>query len=380
MREVSSALISTSDLDTMLQLVTDKVAHVLETRWVFILLFDHEKRVISKIVLGGDHPQEVNTDHYTWQEAMDGLSGWVVENRITALSPKGTLDVRESGEVRLRRSVNHCGAIIVSPLMVEDKVYGTLTAINRDDEGDFDETDAEIITVLANQASSVLASRQAADRMAQLSREKELLLREAYHRIKNNLNMVSGIINLQRNQAEGFEAKQHLQLLESRIQAIALIHSDLYQTDNHEEVEGRFFLSRLVRGLQDSYDTVLREGSIHLHVTLEEGKFSFSTALSVGLILNELVTNALKYAYPPESGGGEIRISLKRFEPGETGPEAHLQIEDDGVGIPGEMTPADKGSLGISLVEGMTQKLEGTYSLKGQGGVSWSLRWPEEDA
>jgi two-component sensor histidine kinase len=376
-REVSSALVSTEDLDEMLGLVADNVSRVLLTRWVFFVIFNPDRQVIDYLVLGGDYHKEIDAENFTYAEAMEGLSGWVVRMGRTALSPAHSPDSRESERVRERRIRNHCGSIIVAPLKVKGRVYGTLTAMNHRDGREFDAIDAEQVTVLAEQASSALANRIAADRLQKLSLEKELLLREAYHRIKNNLQLVASLVRIHRTQSVDPQISEVLQVVESRIRSMSEIHASLHESGNRTVVDGQRFLDSLVDGLKEGYCETLEHRQITIDSRIESGSLESQTALHLGLALNEMVTNAIKYAYPCSASGGQIRVRFERGCNADHPGEAVLTVADDGLGMPALEELDRSTSLGTTVIEGMAQNLDARLSLRSEGGTCWELRFPD---
>jgi two-component sensor histidine kinase len=178
----------------------------------------------------------------------------------------------------------------------------------------------------------------------------EALLREVNHRVSNSLQLVSAFVHMQASVLKDSGAQGALMETQQRIQAIAQVHRRLYTSGDVEFVSLDDYLRALVAELEQTWSTPMSPRKLRL--TAEPIKLKTDRAVSLGVIVNELVSNACKYAYAPESEG-EVRISLAR------GPDAHfsLSVEDDGVGMPTDGTIRGTG-LGTKLVRAMASSLQ----------------------
>ncbi|HOT93059.1 MAG TPA: PAS domain S-box protein [Anaerolineae bacterium] len=187
--------------------------------------------------------------------------------------------------------------------------------------------------------------------------EKTFMLTEIHHRIKNNLQIILGLLELQFNMTEDDEMQQILRDSQTRIKAIALIHEQLYQSPGSATVNTYFYFQSLLRHLSQTYETFSR--GIVIEQDIADLKLSLDLAIPCGLIVNELVTNALKYAFPPEwrspdNAPPTIRLALR--------PEGnclHLEVADNGVGLPPEVAMETSPGLGLRLIKVLTQQIDG---------------------
>jgi len=178
----------------------------------------------------------------------------------------------------------------------------------------------------------------------------ETLLREVNHRVANSLQLVSALVQMQSNGLEDENARLALQDTQRRIAAIGQVHRRLYTADDVESVDMRDYLGALVEELAQTWST---QGSPRaLKLAAEPIRLSTDRAVSLGVIVNELVSNACKYAYPPDASG-EIRIELSR----ENDEFFVLAVEDDGCGIESGATPRGTG-LGTRVIRAMAQSLQ----------------------
>lgn len=207
--------------------------------------------------------------------------------------------------------------------------------------------------------------RAAETRTAKLE-ERELLLRELNHRVANNFQVVASVLELQLHRTDG-EGRRALESALGRIRFIAEAHHDLYSVNQAQEIDVRDYLGRLTAALAGS---ILDPASIDLQLEAASMRMSRERAVSLGLVINELVTNAAKHAFP--SGRvGTIRIKLAPREGGWS-----LLVADDGVGLPKDF--AQRGGLGWGIVRAFARRAGGTIQARSEDGACFELRLDEE--
>lgn len=200
-------------------------------------------------------------------------------------------------------------------------------------------------------------------------REKEVLLREIHHRVKNNLQVVSSLLNLQARAIKDPLAHEAFRESENRVRSMGLIHEALYKSENLAKIDFGTYIRDLTRTLLHSY-VGGREG-IAIVVEADNIALSTDSAVSCGLIVHELVSNAMKYAFPA-GRCGEIRVGLRST--GES--ELTLSVSDDGVGLPPDLDFRNTPSLGLRLVDGLATQLGGTVELgSGNIGTAFCVRF-----
>lgn len=180
--------------------------------------------------------------------------------------------------------------------------------------------------------------------------EKEILLREIHHRVKNNLHVISNLLDMQADSIQDERVLSFLSDSQDRIQAMALIHDHLYQLSHSGLINIDDYIQRLVENLLFSYSEV--NGNVRVILEIEPVKLAIETAIPCGLLINELVTNSLKYAFPNHQPG-EIHIELHQ----EVGQKLHLYVWDDGIGIPDSLDWQNSNSLGLKLIGLFSQQL-----------------------
>jgi two-component sensor histidine kinase len=202
--------------------------------------------------------------------------------------------------------------------------------------------------------------RESRDRLEALAAQQAVLLREVNHRVANSLQLITSLIELQARKVTDPAARQMLRQAAERVEAVTLVHRRLYTGDDVEFVEMDDYLAGLVEELQRA--TLAAEGGTgpvsRIELTADPIRVETDKAVPIGLIVNELVTNALKYAYPRERPG-QVRIVLQRV----AGEMLRLVVEDDGVGYPPEEATPKGSGLGSLIVGSMAQSLRATVEL-----------------
>ena len=198
-------------------------------------------------------------------------------------------------------------------------------------------------------------------------KEKSLLLKEIHHRIKNNLQIINSIITLQIYYAKNEELNELLIGLQTRIKTIALIHEKLYQTDHPSELNVCYFMKDLQKILVQVYE--VNPEFIRFNCDVEEILLETDIVLQLGLIVNELMTNSVKYAFP--SGKGNIYFSFKLI-----GDKYELLFKDDGIGIPDDILLNKTETLGSQLLETLIEQLNGKSVIKSNHGTEYIITFP----
>lgn len=200
-------------------------------------------------------------------------------------------------------------------------------------------------------------------------REKDLMLSEIHHRVKNSLQVVSSLLRLEAGRIHDDAVLDMLQVTQNRIRSMALIHQTLYQSKDFAEVDFHAFLQSFIPTLIQSYSIHPEGISLDFHVA--EIRLPIDAAIPCGLITNELISNALKHAFP-DGRRGTITVEFTQ-RPGD---HAILRVEDDGVGVPADFSFEDSDTLGIQLVYMLAGQLGGSVSVERSPLTSFVLDFP----
>jgi len=203
--------------------------------------------------------------------------------------------------------------------------------------------------VLHSIIHDITAKTKAEEELRKLVEEKDTLMKELQHRVKNNLGVVSGLLSLSAGKIKDEEALRAFEAAIARVESISAIYAKLYGTKDLTDIELGGYARDLVDSLFSTYN--LDPERIELKSSFAEAKLDLKRSVPFGLILNELVTNALKYAYP-EGSSGEIRVELGVAEG-----KIRLVVADDGPGIPEEVLNGESAGLGMTLVRMLSGQL-----------------------
>ncbi|MEO0527080.1 MAG: histidine kinase dimerization/phosphoacceptor domain -containing protein [Bacteroidota bacterium] len=186
--------------------------------------------------------------------------------------------------------------------------------------------------------------------------EKDSLLKEIHHRVKNNLQMVSSLLSLQTKNTRSKAAIQALEEGKSRVKAMALIHQKLYQHDDLSVIEMQGYIESLVNSVQ----SVFKKGGHNINITIDaEGvELDIDRAIPFGLILNELVSNSFKYAFPEDNENGKIYIHLRK-----NGEQGFFEYTDNGIGLPEDTDERTQSSMGIRLMNRLVNQLQSMLNI-----------------
>ncbi|MEA1945477.1 MAG: cache domain-containing protein [Euryarchaeota archaeon] len=226
-----------------------------------------------------------------------------------------------------------------------------------------------IVIGMVGMTHDITERRKAEDQIKASLKEKEVLLREIHHRVKNNLQVVSSLLDMQARGAKNKDTIDALIESKNRLNAMALIHTQLYESSDLSEINMKGFVNKLLMQLFQSYQ--VQGTKITPIVSIVDYPFPISMAVPVGLIVNELLSNALKYAFVDRKEG-TIKVSLTASEEGRT----NLRVSDDGAGLPDGFDINKTGTLGLRLVKILTEdQLRGNLEVISKEGVTFNIEF-----
>ena len=226
------------------------------------------------------------------------------------------------------------------------------------------------LTVFTTEITARVRAEQELQRSLE---EKEVLLKEVHHRVKNNLQIITSLLSLQRSRLDPEQAPVIFQECQNRITSMTLIHELLYKSDDLSSLDMEYYFDRLIHHILDSYEIVTTRYDIILDV--EDISLDLERTISLGLMINEFVSNTAKHAYPDRGNTrGEIRLSLKRVSTG----TLLLEYSDHGKGLPDTFSLSSISTLGLKLVSSIVKRHKGTFFISGKEGVRISIELPLE--
>ncbi len=252
-----------------------------------------------------------------------------------------------------KEMMEHSGllGIIAVRMVYGGEMLGYITFASRRPGQAWADEDIALLKMVAETFVDALGRKKAEGLRASLA-EKEVLLKEIHHRVKNNLQIISSLLHLQSRNVTDARALEMLREGQNRVQSMALIHENLYRSQDLANVDFGEYVKTLVAHLFSSYGG--GQGKVNLIVEVDRVPLSIDTAIPCGLIINELVTNSLKYAFP-KGRKGEIQVCLHLVGDGEVA----LTVSDNGVGLPPGFDIERTESLGLRLVTTLADQIDG---------------------
>lgn len=214
-------------------------------------------------------------------------------------------------------------------------------------------------------AHDITDKKNAEERLKQSVKEKEVLLKEVHHRVKNNLQVISSILNLQSSYVRDQKTLELLRESQNRIKSMAFIHESLYQTKDFSNINFSEYVDNISKNLLHSYSGP--ENPPELHLDTGDIHLNLDTAIPCGLIINEILSNALKYAFP-NNRKGDIYVSMR-----EEKRSIQIEIADNGIGLPDHIDYRNTESLGLQLVVTLVEQINGKIRLDNKKGTKFVI-------
>ncbi|MEG3842559.1 PAS domain-containing protein [Microcoleus sp. herbarium14] len=337
-------------------------------------------RVIAEAVAEGCSPL---VDTYFGEEVFPAQSYQLyLQGRICATSERDdpcitpcVVEFMKQIEVRAK---------LVVPIIQHSQLWGLLIAHQCDRPRDWQEWEINLFQQLVNQLAIAIQQsllyqqlqaelsdrKQAEANLKNSLKEKEIFLKEIHHRVKNNICVVASLLELQSNTVSDPQTAKMFEECQNRLYSMALIHEKLYRSTNRTQINFGEYLEDLVTNLFHSYN--ISDSRILLQVIAEPVSLNLETATPCGLIVNELVSNTLKHAFPDGTSG---TVSVECYQRGDR--EIHLFVKDNGIGFPKNLDFRKTNSMGFQVVCTLTEQLEGTLELSRQIGTAFHLRFKE---
>ncbi len=324
----------------------------------------HSEKVLGLVVGATQLPMIALNRHgvvRVWNEQAEDIFGWTEEEAVgrddLIVDKKSRQDLIQFAEFAATTQgvlTFECEAI-----RKDGSTFEAMLIAGSTDTGKEDEKGAVMVLL------DITVRKEAERALKSALAIKDTLLCEIHHRIKNNLQAVSSVLDMGTLNTENPEAIQIIRDGQSRINAMALIHEKLYQSDDPEWVDLKPYVEDLVRNIARTFS---REGmSIDLKVNVQDLKLNPETAVSCGFIINELITNTYKYAFP-HGRDGKVLVDLKESEKG----LYELTVSDDGVGI---CTDSVSENMGMKMVRSIAGQLDGSIDVSSNGGTRVTVQF-----
>ena len=270
-------------------------------------------------------------------------------------------------DIRIREGLKSVAAI---PILHRGEVVACMNIASHDITEIPDMT-RNYLETIASQIGSVIVRLRAEETIKNALKEKELLLKEVHHRVKNNLQIISSLLNLHERRIKDKELLKIYRDSQNQIRSIALVHEKLYRSDDMAKINFAEYVKIMTRELYQTY--LCDTKRLKLQFNAENIRIGIDQAIPCGLIVNELISNAIKHAFPDKlKRKGEITLSLK-----EKDNAVEITVKDNGVGIPEEIDIKRVNSMGLQLVRLLTDQLKGELKLSRNKGTSFTITFQE---
>ncbi len=216
--------------------------------------------------------------------------------------------------------------------------------------------------------ADITERKRAEEKLRAMLREKEILLKEIHHRVKNNMQLIVSLLNMQSKNIENEELLRYFNECKNRIWAMSLIHQKLYQSENFSGIDLPEYIKTLAAELRRVYRQTIPE--VDFSMDAEEITISIENAIPCSLIANEIMTNSLKHAFPPGwNGKAELRVSIHESRDG----IVDLILKDNGIGILPEIEPGATDTLGLTLIDILSRQIGGRCAIDRENGTKYTI-------
>jgi PAS domain S-box-containing protein len=361
---ISGAAISSDNLEELFQSIHQVIADLMPATNFYIALYDESTDLLSfpYFVDEVDQPDKP-------KKPGRGLTEYVLRTGKPLLaSPEVFTQLEESGEVELvgAPSIDWLGV----PLNIDGRTIGVLVVQTYTEGVRYGEEEKNILKFVSDQVAMTVHRKRAEAQIKAQLQEKDVLLKEVHHRVKNNMQVISSLLNLQSRRVKDSAVLEMFKESQRRIRSMALIHERLYQSSDLSRIEFSQYLRNLAIHLFHSYQADSQR--IQLRIDAEVVHLNINTAIPCGLIVNELVSNALKHGFP-EGRKGQLEIALHRV----AGDGYMLQVKDDGVGIPEGLDFRKTETLGMQIINTLVGQIDGRLELDCREGTTFQFRFNE---
>jgi PAS domain S-box-containing protein len=323
--------------------------------------FSYYKDVQAKMSVSGDSRKD-----------RKGLTEYVLQTGEPLLASRSTINkLAEENKIEIIGTLPYYWVGV--PLNTTDEKIIGMMAIQVYNKGEeYTERDKDLLIYTSTQIAMAIERTHEKEMNENLLKEKELMLKEIHHRVRGNFSFVASLLNLQCREMEDSALIEKLKDAQNRIMTMAGVHGDLYKSKSLSEMDFPRYINGLLNSLWKLYN--VKENQISLQMDIENIPFDASKAIPCGLIINELCTNSLKYAFPPgrtkkdgETGRITIHVHMNNKD------TVELSVRDNGVGLKDDIDFANTRSLGLFLVRLLAEQIKGEYVIHNSTGFGLTI-------
>ena len=361
---ISGAAISSKSLEELFRSIHHVIADLMPARNFYIALYDPAEELLSFPYFMDEYDSPPSP-----KRLGQGLTEYVLRTGKPLLaSPEVFAQLQEKEEVELvgAPSIDWLGV----PLNIEGRTIGVLVVQTYTEGVRYGEEEKNILKFVSDQVAMAVHRKRSEEKILASLKEKEVLLKEIHHRVKNNMQVISSLLNLQSRRVKDPAVGEMLRESQRRIRSMALIHERLYQSSDLSRIEFSDYIRNLATHLFHSYQ--IDTSRIQLKIEADKIFLNINTAIPCGLIVNELISNALKHAFP-NGRKGRLEIELHRVDKD----GCILRVADDGVGFPEGLDLRRTETLGMQIVSTLVDQVEGRLEISRHNGTEFRLEFNE---
>ncbi len=361
----------------IVKIVHSMISSLFNVSTLYIALYNKDENTLSfpQCTFNGEQFSEPE------RKFSEGLTEYVIQTKKPLKINSDVANTLKSFGITLMGE--ECKSLISVPMIAGENVIGVISIEDYTSESAFEDSMEDVLKAIASQAAIALENSRlysevqreleerskAEQRIKKSLKEKEILLQEVHHRVKNNLQIMSSLMKLQSKYIQDPKILEIFKESENRIKSMAIVHSKLYNTQDYERVDFGDYVKSLTENFRTTYGTRLQ--NIKIIIDISKIELNIDTAIPCGLIINELVSNAIKYAFP-ENSFGEIYISMNHVNETYT-----LIVRDNGVGMKTGINIKKPDSLGLQLVKLLTGQLTGSVEITNSNGTEFKIIFNE---
>ncbi len=367
MVRISRAILSAEKLSDLFEIIHHELGKVIDTTNFYIALYDKNTEMIVS-----PYYRDEKNNTFKLYISEKNLTSHVIKNEQPILVREDEI-IRMIEKGELEDFSERPKVWLGVPLLARNKVVGAIVVQNYADENAFGKEEMEILKFISDHIDVSIERKQAEEQIRQSLHEKTVLLKEIHHRVKNNLQVISSLLYLQSKHVRDSEALKVFEESRHRVKSMSLVHEKLYQSQNLARIPFRNYIVDLTRYLFRSYN--VDPFRIKLETDVADVALSVDIAIPCGLLINELVSNALIHAFPNQRDG-IVRIELSQKSEKAS---YKLIVEDNGIGIRDYLKKPEKSSLGLQLVDTLIDQINGKMEMKTDEGTKYIIHFAEKN-
>lgn len=341
----------------MYKKIHDIVKRLMPADNFYIALYDKKYEIVSFPYFVDELGASVHQLDFTFEprKSSRGMTEYVLRTELPLLAPRELImKLHEEGEVDIigPLPIDWVGIPLKT---VDDEIIGVLAVQIYKKGVRYTEDDKDMLEFVSTQIAMAIERTME-------EQKKEIMLQEIHHRVKNTFNFISSLVDLQSRQIKDQQVKEQFRNTQERIMLMAMVHDKLYQSGNLSEIDFTRYVGDLVGSLQRLH--AIEGEMVSIDLKVDPISMGIDKAIPCGLIINELLTNALKYAFPGERrklGTGENNITIELVSKGKG--KVMLAVKDNGIGLPPEVNFYETPSLGLRLIRLLSMQIHGSIDL-----------------